>query len=476
MRRGENTPLGLALATALAAWGCVEQTGPVLTGIPTPDSVGPLPSAEHLAWQTQELSAFFHFGINTFSGKEQGDGTDSPTIFNPTNLAPGQWMKTLQGAGFRQAMLTAKHHDGFALWPTGCTDYSVVASPWKAGQGDVVREFVEAARQATLRVGLALSPFDRHEPTAGTAAYQAVFECQLKELLTKYGAIDEVWLWTSPPPAPPFPFDWKAVELLVHELQPHALLNIGNLASVAGAAIRSIGGQVDPVAIVDQTSIRAIANGTAPAPVWYPVEAVHSIRPSWFWHAADDVRVKTPDQLVDIYYNSVGRNSVLLLGLQPNTQGLLPAPDVAAMNQYGAAISAIYQTNVAAARPASADSVFRDAPGRAASMAVDGKLDTFWAAGEGKTSARIEVTLGEPTSFNVVSLQEPIALGERTTQHHVEALVNGAWTTLASGTAIGQRKLHRVGAVTASSIALVITQARGVPAIAELGVYQSPSP
>jgi alpha-L-fucosidase len=462
------------LLFCLAAWGCVEQTGPVLSGIPTPDPLGPLPSPEQLTWQTQELSGFFHFGINTFSGKEQGDGTDSPTIFNPTTLDPGQWMATLRAAGFRQAMLTTKHHDGFTLWPSKCTTYSVAASPWQGGQGDVVRQFVDAAHQANIRVGLALSPFDRHEPTAGTPAYQAVFECQLTELLTKYEVVDEIWLWTSPAPAPPF--DWNAVERLVHQLQPHALLDVGNLASVAGADIRSVGGSVGPQTISDQTSVKTIVNGATPAPVWYPAETVTSIRPSWFWHAADDARVKTPTQLLDIYYNSVGRNTVLLLGLQPNTQGLLPTPDVTVMDQYAATIRAIYQTNVVASRPASADSVFKNAPGRAASMAVDGKIDTFWAAGEGKTSARIEFDLGGPTSFNVVSIQEPIALGERTTQHHVEAKVSGAWTTIATGTAIGQRKLHRVGAITATNIALVITQARGVPAIAEFGVYQSAAP
>jgi len=464
-----------SLPAALLALGCVEQAGPVLSGVPTPDPVGPLPSAEQLTWQAQELSAFFHFGINTFSDKEQGNGTDSPTIFNPTNLNPSQWMSTLQDAGFRQAMLTAKHHDGFCLWQTKCTTYSVANSPWQGGQGDVVHQFVDAAHQANIRVGLALSPFDRHEPSAGTPTYQVVFECQLTELLKNYGAIDEIWLWSSPPPAPPF--DWQAAANLVHKLQPHALLNIGNSVATTGADIRSVGSALPTNTAADQTSVKMVANGANPAaPVWYPAESVHSMRPNWFWHATDDTQLKTPTQLLDLYYNSVGRNSVLLLGLQPNTQGVLPTPDVTAMAQYGASISAIYRTNVVAARPGTADSVFRDAPGRGAAMAVDGKLNTFWAAGEGKTSARIEFDLGGPTSFNVVSIQEPIALGERTTAHHVEAKSNGTWTTIATGTAIGQRKLHRVGAVTASNIALVITAARGVPAIAEFSVYQSPSP
>jgi alpha-L-fucosidase len=461
----------------LAAWGCVEQTGPVLSDtprVPTPEPVLPLPSPEQLAWQTQELSAFFHFGINTFSDKEQGDGTDSPTIFSPTGLDPAQWMATLRRAGFRQAMLSAKHHDGFCLWPSQCTAYSVAASTWQGGQGDVVRQFVDAAHQANIRVGLALSPLDRHEPTYGTPAYDAVFKCQLTELLTNYGAIDEIWLWSDNLGAQAF--DWNAIHGLVHRLQPHALLDIGNIAASAGADVRSVAEALPPRPPADQTSVQPSPDAASQLPIWYPAEALYSIRPGWFWHAAEDTRQKTLSQLLDIYYDSVGRNSILLLNVPPNAQGLLADTDVAEMDQYGAAIRAIYQSNVAAARPALADSVFKDAPSHAAALAVDGKIDTFWAAGEGKTSARLELDLGSERTFNVVSIQEPIALGERITQHRVEARSNGAWRTIASGTAIGQRKLHRVGAVTASGIALVITRARGVPAIAELGAYDAPFP
>jgi alpha-L-fucosidase len=439
--------------------------------VPTPDPVPPLPSPEQLEWQTQELFAFFHFGTNTFSDKEQGDGTESPTIFNPTGLDPTQWMATLRRAGFRQAMLTAKHHDGFCLWPSKCTAtaYSVAASPWKGGHGDVVGEFVAAAHQANIRVGLALSPLDHHEPTN----YQAVFVCQLTELLTNYGVIDEIWLWGNSPPA----FDWTPVHALVRRLQPHAVLEIANRVAFAGADVRSTGRAAAVFAVpTDQTSVQTVPGGASPSPVWYPAEYVDSIRPGWFWHAAEDMRLKTLPELVDLYYDSVGRNSVLRLNLPPNAQGLLASPDVAAMDAYGEAIRAIYQSNVVAARPAVADSVFKNTPSHAASMAVDGKIDTFWAAGEGKTTARIEFDLGSPRAFNLVSVQEPIALGERITQHRIEAKSNGSWATIASGTAIGQRKLHRVGAVTASAVALVITGARGVPAIAEFGVYDSPFP
>jgi alpha-L-fucosidase len=265
------------------------------------------------------------------------------------------------------------------------------------------------------------------------------------------------------------------VRNLVHQLQPHALVDVGGVVAVAGADVRSAGNAI-PEAPADQTSIQVIPHAGSQMPIWYPAEAVYSIRPGWFWHPSEDTQLETVSQLVDLYYNSVGRNSLLRLNVPPNTQGLLAAPDVAKMGEFGAALRAIYQTNLAEAQPASADSVFRSLPGYAPSMAVDGNVDTFWAAGEGTTSARIELDFASAVTFNLVSIQEPVALGERATEHHLEAKSNGAWTTIANGTTIGERKLHRVGAVTASSIALVITQARGNPAIAELGVYESAYP
>jgi len=462
----------LVLLASTAALGCIEKSGPVLTTPPTPappEPVSPLPSAEQLAWQAQELTAFFHFGINTFTGREIGDGKDSPTLFDPASLDAAQWITALGTGRFRQAMLTAKHHDGFCLWPTKCTSYSVAASPFRGGQGDVVREFVDAARQGGVRVGLALSPLDYHEPSYGTPAYETVFKCQLSELLTEYGSIDEIWLWTRPS-APNF--DWVAIGELVHELQPQTLLNIADSTPTPGTDIRSIGKNVlgDPT-LSDQSSVQ-IPSGGASA-VWMPAEAVYSIRPAWFWHAADDSRVQTTAQLLSLYIDSVGRNSVLRLNIPPNTQGLLADPDVASLSQLSAAVDELYRTNLAAGRSATADSVFGTGPTYSAMSAVDGKLDSFWAAAVGATSGRLEVDLGGPQSFDLLSIQEPIALGERVTQYHIEARTAGTWTTIASATTIGERNLLRVSTVTADRVALVLTAVRGAPAIAELGVYQS---
>lgn len=462
---------------AALAWGCADATGPVLGDTPSPPSPAPLPpvpTPDQLAWQTQELTAFLHFGMDTFTNQEQGDGTASPSLFAPTALDASQWMTTLRAAGFGEAMLTAKHFDGFCLWPSNCTDYTVAASSWLDGEGDVVRQFVDAAHEANLRVGLALSPLDHHDPTYGTPAYYSVFTCQLTELLTNYGAIDEMWLWDDPASAPAF--DWSAVHELVHQLQPHALLDLGGIAMVAGSDVRSVAEALPAAPPADQPSVEVVPGSASPAPIWYPAEAVYSDRPGWFWHASEDTQVASLTQLLEYYYDSVGRNSVFRLNVPPNTQGLLASPDVAALQAYGPAMASIYQTNFAEGQSASADSTFDGLPAYDVSKAVDGDFDTFWAAGEDATTARLEVDLGATRTFNVVSLQEPIGLGERTTQHSVAAQSNGSWTTIATGTVIGERKLHRVGTITANRIALVITQARGAPAIAEIGAYASPYP
>lgn len=459
------------LATVVAAPACYEKTGPVLgppSSVPPPEGVAPVPSAAQVAWQRGEMAAFLHFGMNTFTNVEQGDGTDSPDLFAPTAFDARQWITAIHNGGFHEAMLTAKHHDGFCLWPTTCTMYSVAASPFQDGNGDVVRQFVDAAHEANVRVGLALSPLDRHEPTYGTAAYLPVFKCQLAELLNNYGSIDELWLWQAPG-APTF--DWAEIRDFVHGIQPQTLLEFSNAVPMAPSELRSIGQSSPGAAQVptDQSNVQAV--GEAGTTSYIPAEAVYSIRPGWFWHAAEDGQVKTAAQLLDLYFDSVGRNSVLRLNVPPDTRGLLADPDVAALNQLGVAIDALYRANAGAGRPASVDSVFDGPAAYGASSAVDGSGDTFWLAAAGRTTARLELDLQGARTFDLISIQEPIALGERVTEHHVEARVDGTWTTIASGTTIGERKLHRLSPVTADRVALVITAARAAPAISEVGFY-----
>jgi len=474
MRARPLLPLLLPSAMTLAGAACYEKAGPVLGSparLPVPESAAPAPSAAQVAWQAQEMTAFIHFGMNTFTHKEQGDGTDSPTSFNPTAFDARQWVTALRNGGFKEAMLTAKHHDGFCLWPTKCTKYSVAASPFRAGEGDVLREFVDAAHEGNVKVGFALSPYDRHDPAYGTSAYLSVFTCELTELLTNYGPVDEIWLWQAPGSPP---FDWVMIRDVVRKLQPQTLLEMANTAAPALANdVRAIAlGAPGPLPTPsDQSSLQY--PGTSKSASYIPAEAVYSTRPSWFWHATEDAQVKTTEQLLGLYFDTVGRNSLWRLNVPPDTRGLLPDPDVAVLNQLGTAIAALYRTNVAASQVATADSVFGDLAPYGPGAAVDGDLETYWAAAAGATTARLEVDFGRPRAFDLVSLQEAIALGERITEYHLEARNNDVWTTIATGTVIGERKLYQLAPVTADRVALVVSGSRAAPAISELGVYDT---
>jgi alpha-L-fucosidase len=432
--------------------------------IVAPATVLPVPTPDQEAWQRLGLTAFFHFGINTFSGDEIGDGTASPAIFNPVGLDASQWVSTLKAAGFRQGTLVVKHHDGFCLWPTKCTSYNVSASPWLGGKGDVVKAYTDAAHAAGFRVGLYLSPLDNHAADSSNApGYPAKFTCMLNEILTSYGAVDELWFDGNGAPG----IDWNGIYKTVRQLQPHTLI------AITGPDIRWVGSE-DGMAPLGETSVQkgTASLGQPTGPVWFPSESDVSIRPGWFYHASEDGQLRSLAALTDIFFNSVGRNSVLILNIPPNTSGLLAAPDVARVGQLGTALRDLFTTNLALGASASADSTLD--PADAAARTVDGDLDTFWAAAAGRSAGRLEVDLGGSRSVKLVDLREPIALGERATRYHVEAQAAGAatWTTIASGTVIGERNLLRLTpTVTAQRIAVVIEQARGSPAIAELGIY-----
>jgi alpha-L-fucosidase len=421
----------------------------------------PVPTDDQLAYQRLYLTAFFHFGPNTFDGDEVGDGTASPTIFNPTALDASQWVSTMKNAGFKQGILVVKHHDGFCLWPTKCSDYNVSKSPWKNGQGDVIKEFTDAAHAANFRAGLYLSPLDNHAAdSSGSAGYGQKFTCMVDEILQNYGRIDEIWFDGNSAPSS------VGASLYAHikQISPHTLIFTGPEIAATGVDLRWVGNEGGN-APAGETSVQTL-NGKQ---IWYPSESDVSIRGQWFYHAGDTT--KSLQQLTDIFFSSVGHNSTLLLNVPPNQDGVLAPEDVARVGQFGASIHNLFTTNLASGRAVTGDSVFQ-ATDYAASKAVDGDLDTFWAAGAGKTSGRLEVDLGSSQAIKIIDISEPIALGERSSRYHVEIQAAGAtsWTTIGSGTVIGARNLIR-GTWTAQKVALVIEQGRGVPAIAEFGIY-----
>ena len=439
--------------------------------------VEPTPTAEQRAWQELELTMFVHFGVNTFTDREWGDGKEDPKIFNPTKLDCRQWVRAAKAGGFKLMILTAKHHDGFCLWPSRFTEHSVKHAAWKDGQGDVVREFTEVCRAEGMKIGLYLSPWDRHEASYGTDAYNEHFRNQLTELLTQYGKVDEVWFdgaCGEGPNGKRQVYDWPSYYATIRQHAPQAVI------AIMGPDIRWVGNE-SGVARIGESSVQPAnkqVHGDRQGKVWYPAECDVSIRPGWFYHEKEDSKVKRLDHLLDLYFKSVGRNSVLLVNVPPNRDGLFAEPDVQRLREFGAAVQEMFRDNLALRRSVTVEPTGNtfDADCLPAQV-VDGDSTTFWAATTGTTNGTLMVDLGQARTFNLVSLREPFWLGERTQKYRLEAEAAnrpGNWRMLAEGSVIGSRNLLRFPETTARCVRLFIEQARGVPAISEFAVYHSP--
>lgn len=432
---------------------------------PTP--LPPVPTPQQLAWQRGELTMFLHFGVNTFTDREWGDGKEAEKIFNPTALDCRQWARTAKEAGFKLVILTAKHHDGFCLWPSKYTEHSVKNAPWKDGKGDVVREFTDACRAEGLKIGLYLSPWDRNSALYGTDAYNDYFVNQLTELLTNYGTIDEMWFDGANGEGPNGKkqvYDWARYYATIRKLAPQALI------AISGPDIRWVGNE-SGVARVGESSVKpdgTNADGT-PKFKWYPAECDVSIRPGWFYHAGEDSKVKSLAKLMEIYFASVGRNSVLLLNVPPDRRGLMADADVNRLKEFGAAVQGLRDGKIAPA-PLAAQANNEFGSGKA----FDGNLDTFWMPGDAAKTGTLSLDFGVPHEFNVLNVQEALPLGERVTKYKIEGEVNGTWQVLARGTIIGQRSLLPIPKATARSLRLVIEDAKATPCIAEFSAHLAP--
>jgi alpha-L-fucosidase len=421
----------------------------------------PLPSAAQVAWQRDELAMFLHFGVNTFTDREWGDGRESPTIFDPTRLDARQWARTARAAGFRAVILTAKHHDGFCLWPTATTRHSVASSPWRGGAGDVVREFVDACAAEGLRAGLYLSPWDRNHPTYGdTPAYNDVYAAQLTELLTRYGPITEVWFDGANGEGPNGRrqvYDWPRVFGLVRRLQPEAVI-----FSDAGPDVRWCGNERgvagDPNwSTVDPTVVSfpgqsgpgveaALQHGHQDGTVWRPAEVDVSIRPGWFYHPAQDARVRTVDNLLELYFTSVGRNSKLLLNVPPTRDGLIHDVDAERLAGFRTRREELFGQPLGLRR-------------------VELSL--------GRGGGGAEWELRRPGTPRIARLAEDITRGQRVAAYRLEGLQDGTWRVLASGSTIGYAKLDRIPAGTPlRRVRLVIEKSVEPPAPVSLQLFE----
>jgi len=428
-----------------------------------------VPTPQQLEWQRMELTAFLHFGVNTFTGREWGDGTEDPAIFNPTSLDCEQWVRTLKEAGFKMAIITAKHHDGFCLWPTKTTRHSVASSSWKDGKGDVVRELRDACQKYGIKFGVYLSPWDRNASCYGDSpAYNQFFIEQLTELLTNYGEVHEVWFDGANGEGPNGKkqiYDWDAILKTIRRLQPKAV------TAIMGDDVRWVGNEKG-IGRETEWSATVLTPGIYPRSgeqnkelgifgkakdlggrdivaratelFWYPSEVDVSIRPGWFYHADQDKQVKSLSHLTDIYFKSVGYNSVLLLNIPPDLRGLINENDVQRLKEFSGYLKNTFARNYVL------------------------KGNEAW---HGTSGTVRQYDIQKDALVNAFMIQEDVSKGQRIESFLVEAYKDGSWIHMAEGTTVGYKRLIRFSDTRPERIRVTIRSARGVANVAAVGLF-----
>ena len=414
------------------------------------------PSPQQIEWQDLEFGVILHFSTNTFLDREWGDGTADPSVFNPTQFDPDQWMKAIRDSGAKYVVLVAKHHDGFCLWPTEQTSYSVKSSPWRNGQGDVVGDVARAAHKYGLKFGVYLSPWDRHEPKyKNSSEYDAYYQAELTELASNYGDLVEFWLDGAGSAGHVYNFE-KIIETL-RTYQPNTIVFADTGLFEYGDA-RWVGNEDGRIPFENWNVIDR--HGYLR---WRPVEADTPLRKAhWFWHPNDEGSLKSLDDLLATYDQSVGRGGQLMLGLAPDRRGQLPDTDVKRLEEFGNALRARSAHNLALAHePASAE----------IAAALDGDPDTFWSAPAGSHHATLEVNFSRPITFNRTVTMEWLNGGQRIQKYTVDVWTGSGWKTVAGAGAIGHKKIDAFAAVTASRVRLNILSSTDAAAIREFQIY-----
>lgn len=457
-----------------------------------PASVGPVPSENQMRWQEMEYYAFVHFSLNTYTDQSWGYGNEDINLFNPTELDCRQWARICKEAGMKGIILTAKHHSGFCLWPSAYTEYSVKNAPWKNGKGDVVREMADACKEYGLKLGIYLSPWDRNFADYGKPEYITYFRNQLRELLTNYGDIFEVWFDGANGGSGYYGganesrtidrttyYDWQNTYKLVRELQPNIVIwNDGG----DRADLRWVGTEAGFVGETNWSMLNAtgevtwdmLHHGLENGNAWVPAEVNTSIRPEWFYHPGEDTKVKTLPQLMDTYYNSIGRNGTLLLNFPIMPNGLIHPNDEKAALEFGKAVREAFKDNVARNARAEASNIREQNIRFDASMAIDGDQETYWTTDDSVTTASLTIDFGKPTRFNRCLVQEYIRLGQRVRAFSLEAYVNNEWKKIASATTIGYKRILRFPTTESTKVRFTVVDARSNPVISTIGFYEAP--
>lgn len=465
-----------------------------------PKPYGPVPTDAQVSWQRMEMNMFCHFGPNTFTGLEWGEGTETEDIFNPTALDCNQWVAVAKNAGFQGIIITAKHHDGFCLWPNPASTHTVRESAWRNGKGDVLKELSKACKQGGVKFGIYISPWDRNAPTYGTDAYNNVFLKTLRHAHTHYGPIFEQWFDGANGEGPNGKkqvYDWKKFNGQTKKLQPNAVIfsDVGPgcrwVGNEEGKCGRTCWSRLDVEGFgpgADAPSQDTLNAGNYNGACWIPAETDVSIRPGWFWRESE--HPKSVQELLKIYYNSVGRNSLLLLNVPPDNHGLIPAEDSLRLMEFRTALDSIfahdlaktaryiivsdYRTNEKYPRFTFCNYVLSSFSPRQydGSWLIDQDHSSFWATSDTVTTAWVQFEFDEPQTFNRVMLQEYIPLGQRVEKFHVEIEdENGNWRTIAEETTIGYKRIVLTETVTTEKVRIVIDQSRACIVLNRVGLF-----
>lgn len=447
-----------SLAGWFSGWALLLACGAIL-GQAQQNFVDVKPSPQQVAWQDLEFGVIIHFSTNTFLDREWGDGTASPAVFNPTAFNPDQWMQAIRAAGAKYVVLVAKHHDGFCLWPTAQTDYSVKASPWEDGHGDVVGDVAKAARKYGLKFGIYLSPWDRHDPRyKDAAAYDRYYEAEMSELASNYGDLVEWWLDGAGSAG--HVYDFRKYMETLRTYQPNTVVFADTGLFEYGDA-RWVGNEDGFVPYEDWDAIDR--HGFVR---WRPVEADTPLhKRHWFWHPNDEATLKTVPELLTTWDETVGRGAQLMLGLAPDRRGLLPDADVARLEAFGKGLRARYDHNLSLAhQPISPEE----------ETAVDGNPDTFWSAPAGSHHAVLELRFPKPITFDRALTMEWLNDGQRVEKYSIDVWTGSAWKSVAAAQAIGHEKIDIFPEVTASRVRLHILSSTDAALIREFQLYDVP--
>ena len=437
-----------------------------------------------------EYYAFIHFNMNTFTNKEWGYGDESPSTFNPTSLDTDQWAEVIKNSGMKGIIITAKHHDGFALWPSNYTSHSVKNSPWKNGEGDLIKDLEKSCRKFGLKLGIYLSPWDRNHPDYGTKKYISYFRNQLTELLTNYGEIFEVWFDGANGGSGFYGgtneirkvdkktyYDWENTHKIIRELQPNAVI-----FSDAGPDIRWVGNEKGYANKTTWSNIYKdsvyggmpdyykFSSGQENGSHFIPTETDVSIRPGWYYHPEEDDKVKSLEKLIDIYFNSVGLNSSLLLNIPVDNRGLIHENDTKRLYELNNYIRNTFSNNFFME-----SKMYFNGMSHPIDKLIDNKISSMCPF-KTKLNNVIEISLNENKIVDIFKISENINLGQRVKKFRLEALVNDIWVTIEEGTTIGSKRLIKFDPIEIKKLKFTIIDSKDIPIIAEIGIYKSYEP